>query len=73
MRSLLIQVRVLEIGVILLLLAVHASAVYFVWRDADRRGIDSAPWVLLVIFLPFVGISAYVVRVVMPNRLLRKL
>lgn len=46
------------------LLALYASVVVLVYRDAERRSIDPWPWTLLVLFLPLIGIAAYVARVV---------
>ena len=52
-----------EIIVIVLLLMLNAAAAAFVYRDCVRRGFDPWAWVMLVIFVPLIGVVAYLGRV----------
>ena len=57
-----------EIAVILGLIVLHIAAVLVVYRDAARRSADAAMWALVVAFVPFVGVCAYVAQLFAQNR-----
>lgn len=52
-----------EIIVIGLVVTAYAVSVVLVYRDATRRRLEVWPWLLLVVFAPFIGVAAYLVQV----------
>lgn len=52
---------VLAIGLLLGLVPFYGLVVYWVWRDANERGMPAALWTVVVVFLFVLGLALYLV------------
>lgn len=65
-----LQTRDLTGSVLLAVLGIGLGLTGWVWKDAGRIGLPRIPWLFVVLLVPFVGLTAYLLaREIRRNRI----